>query len=184
MGGRIAKIDQQAVTQVLGRIAFMSLNHRGTGVVIVLHHGPVVLGVELLGEGRRPNQVNEHDCQLPPLGLGRERPLGFRRFCLSALRASCRLLARRAPPHQHRAVLVHRHRLDLDQLELHIFQRRLVQGEVPAHDTVGQPALLPQYFPHLPHDCDDIHHWPSANALSNAWASCKSLVSKPSVNQP
>ena len=64
-----AKVDQQAVAEILGDIAVLGL-HRVTGRLLVgTHHGAVVFGIELLGEFGRVNQVAEQHRDLAAFGL-------------------------------------------------------------------------------------------------------------------
>src|SRR5215510_12736647 len=82
-----------------------------------------------------------------------------------------------ALPHEHFAVFVYRHFLDVDQFKLQVFERVGVEGKVPLQNPVGQPALLLQQLPYLSQYREDIHHWAPANSSNSALASCKSLVS-------
>ena len=48
----IAKVDQQAIAEILGDMALKALDDRGTGGLIGPHHLPQVFRVELAGEAR------------------------------------------------------------------------------------------------------------------------------------
>jgi len=73
---RIAKVDQQAIAQILGNRAVKTLDHCSTGLMVGTHHLPQVFRIELSGEHSRIHQVTEEDGELPPLGDGRTRPCG------------------------------------------------------------------------------------------------------------
>src|SRR4029453_12361879 len=73
MGSRIAKVDQQSIPQILREVAVMSLDHLSAGLLILLHDRPVVLGIELGGEGSGTYQVAEHHRELPALSFLRRR---------------------------------------------------------------------------------------------------------------
>jgi hypothetical protein len=47
MGLRIAEIDQETITKVLGNIAIIALDDVGTHPLIPADHVPVVFGIEL-----------------------------------------------------------------------------------------------------------------------------------------
>ena len=69
MRSRIAKVHQHAITQILGNMPLVARNDLVTGGLIGSHASMIVLGVELLREGRGPDQVNELDRQLAPLAF-------------------------------------------------------------------------------------------------------------------
>jgi hypothetical protein len=66
---RIAKVDQQAIPQVLGNVPTETLDDRGAGGLVGSHCGAVVLRVELPGQCRRAHQVTEQDRELAALRL-------------------------------------------------------------------------------------------------------------------
>ena len=69
MGLGPAKVDQQAVAEILGDIAIIGLERGGRRGLVGTHHGAVVFGIELLGEFGRGDQVAEHYRDLPAFGL-------------------------------------------------------------------------------------------------------------------
>ena len=69
----IAKVHQQAVTQILRDIPIEALDHRGTGLLVGPHHVAPVFRVELPGQAGRVHQVTEQHRELPALGLRRPR---------------------------------------------------------------------------------------------------------------
>ncbi len=64
-----AKVDQQAVAEILGDIAIIGLERGRRRGLVGTHHGAVVFGIELLGEFGRGDQVAEHHRDLPAFGL-------------------------------------------------------------------------------------------------------------------
>jgi hypothetical protein len=73
----IAKVDQQAVAQVLGDIAVKAADHLGARLLIGPDHLPPVFGIEVRGEGGRVHQITKQHRELPALGLWSTR------FCMS-----------------------------------------------------------------------------------------------------
>ena len=70
IGVRIAEIDQNAITHVAGDEAVETGNHaRDVGMKGVDGFSQVVQ-IETLGDGRRPDQVDEHHAQQPALDCG------------------------------------------------------------------------------------------------------------------
>jgi hypothetical protein len=74
---RIAKVDQQAISQVLGNIPIEALDDRGTGGLVGPHRGAVVLRVELARQRRRAHQVAEQDRELAAFRLRERRGRGW-----------------------------------------------------------------------------------------------------------
>jgi hypothetical protein len=66
----IAKIDQQAVAEILGDMPVKALDDLGTGSLISAHHVPPIFGIKLAGERGRIHQVTEQYSKLPAFGLG------------------------------------------------------------------------------------------------------------------
>jgi hypothetical protein len=50
---RVAKVDQQAIAEILGDMALKARDHLGTGVLIGTHHLTQLFRVELAGEHGR-----------------------------------------------------------------------------------------------------------------------------------
>ena len=67
MGRRIAKVHQHAIAQILRNMPLVARDDLATGSLIGHYAGMIVFGVELLGEGGGPHQVNEHHRQLAAL---------------------------------------------------------------------------------------------------------------------
>jgi hypothetical protein len=64
MGLGIAKVDQQAIAEILGDMPFVALDNSSGGRLIGTHHLAQVFGIELVGEDSRVHQVAEHHGQL------------------------------------------------------------------------------------------------------------------------
>ena len=67
----IAKVDQQAIAEVLGDMPLKALDHLGAGVLVGPHHLPQLFRVELAGERGRVHQVTEQHGELAAFGVGR-----------------------------------------------------------------------------------------------------------------
>jgi hypothetical protein len=68
-----AKVDQQAVSEILGHMAFVLVDDVSGGLLIGADHFTQLFRIELLGEGGRVGEIAEHHGQLPPFGLGSPR---------------------------------------------------------------------------------------------------------------
>src|SRR5262249_55083291 len=69
MGRGVAKIDQQAITEILRDMAFILLDDLRRGFLVGTHHGAVVFRIELARELRGTHQVTEQHRELPPFRL-------------------------------------------------------------------------------------------------------------------
>ena len=65
----IAKVDEQAIAQVLRHVAIEGLDRRYRGLLVGAHHGPVVFRIKLLREARRVDQIAEHYRKLAAFGV-------------------------------------------------------------------------------------------------------------------
>ena len=65
---RVAKVDEQAIAQILRHIAIEGLDRRHRGPLVGAHHGPVVFWIKPLSEARRVDQIAEQYRQRPPFG--------------------------------------------------------------------------------------------------------------------
>jgi hypothetical protein len=74
---RKAKIDEQAIAEVLGNITVEALDDGSTGGLIGADHVPQVFGIELAGEFGRVRQVTEHHRELAAFGVRRIRRSGW-----------------------------------------------------------------------------------------------------------
>ena len=65
-----AKVDQQAIAEILGDIALVGLESGSGHGLVGTHHRAIVFRVELLGQCGRGDQVTEHHRDLPAFGVG------------------------------------------------------------------------------------------------------------------
>ena len=69
VGQGVAKVDEQAIAEVLGDMPLKAGDHLGTGVLIGPHHLAQVFRVELAGERGRVHQVTEQHGELAAFGF-------------------------------------------------------------------------------------------------------------------
>ena len=69
MGRGVAKIDQQAIAEILGDMARVLLDDRGCGLLVGAHHRTQVFRVELARELCGAHQVAEQHGELPSFRL-------------------------------------------------------------------------------------------------------------------
>src|SRR5262249_24374437 len=86
-------------------------------------------------------------------------------------------------PHQHTIVLIDRQALGMDDLFLQILDVRIVYAKLSFQGTIRHPALALEQCEDLSNHLVEIHHRLSESTSRSAFASCKSAVSNPSVNQ-
>src|SRR5215217_5904909 len=72
MGLGIAKVDQQAIPEILRDIALKALDHLGAGGLIGADDLPQVFGIKLAGEHRGVYQVAEQHGELAAFRLGHD----------------------------------------------------------------------------------------------------------------
>src|SRR5262252_7022741 len=68
---RIAEVDKQTITEKLGDMPIVALDHLGTYSLICTDDFPVLFGVELGGEVGGIDQVAEHHRELPSFRVRR-----------------------------------------------------------------------------------------------------------------
>src|SRR6516162_7808206 len=73
MRHRIAKVDQETVTEQLSDMPIVALDNVGTHPLIGPHYVPVLFGIKLRGEFRGIDEVTEHDGELTAFSLGSGR---------------------------------------------------------------------------------------------------------------
>src|SRR5262249_50494291 len=93
------------------------------------------------------------------------------------------LLWHTACPDQHFTPFIRCHLLPVDQLFCERGQLFLVELELELQRAVGQPAPLLEEGRDAVNHLIEVHQGSSSSCSNNALASCKSLVSNPSVNQ-
>src|SRR5262249_23039763 len=87
-------------------------------------------------------------------------------------------------PHQHFTVFIAGDALSVDQLFCERGELFLIQVELQLKRAIGQPSTLLEEGRDAVNHLIEVHQGSSSRCSSNALASCKSLVSNPSVNQP
>ena len=70
MGAGIAEIGQHPVAHIFGDKPVEASDNLGNGTMVCADNVAQILGVKTLGQGCRPDEIAEHDGQLPPLCLG------------------------------------------------------------------------------------------------------------------
>jgi hypothetical protein len=70
MGPGIAEIGQHPVAHVFRDKPVEPSDDLGDGTMVRADDVAQIFGVETRGQGCRPDEIAEHDGQLPPLGFG------------------------------------------------------------------------------------------------------------------
>jgi hypothetical protein len=65
----IAKVDQQAIAEILGDMPVEALDDLGTGPLIGANHVSEIFRIEATGQCRRIDQVTEQHGELPAFGV-------------------------------------------------------------------------------------------------------------------
>ena len=115
----IAKIDQQAIAEILGDMPLKAGNHLGAGLLIGPHHHVQVFWVELGGECGRIHQVAKQHGELTAFSVSRTR-CGWEGGERRGWRMCC------ACPDQHVAVFIHGQALAIDEFLLQVLQDVIV----------------------------------------------------------
>jgi hypothetical protein len=76
---RIAKIDQETISQELSGVTFIACDDLRTDCLVGSYDVPIVFWIKEAGELGRLHQVAEHDCELTAFRFGGMR--GRRRRC-------------------------------------------------------------------------------------------------------
>ena len=127
----IAKVDQQAIAQILGNMALEALDDLGTGLLIGAHHLAVVFRVELAGEAGGVHQIAEQHRELAAFGVGSmRRAWGQWRWWH----------VRTTRPDQDAAVLIHRQALAVNELVLEGLEVLVIELEVQLEGAIGQAS--------------------------------------------
>jgi hypothetical protein len=69
MGLGIAKVDQEAIAQILGNVPLKAPDHLGASGVVGAYHLAPVFWIELPSKRRRAHQVAKQHGQLSAFGL-------------------------------------------------------------------------------------------------------------------
>ena len=70
VGQGVAKVDQQAIAEILRDMALKAGDHLGAGVLVGPHHLAQVFWIELTGESGGVHQITEEDGELAAFGVG------------------------------------------------------------------------------------------------------------------
>jgi hypothetical protein len=73
MGARVAEIHEHAIAHVLGDKPLEASDDIGDGAVIGGNNLAQILGIEPRRKCGRADEITEHHCQLPPLGISGSR---------------------------------------------------------------------------------------------------------------
>src|SRR5215471_8733822 len=160
MRHRIAKVDQQTITEQLGNMSIVALDHAGTHPLIGTHHVPPVFRVELGGESGGIDQVAEHDGQLPSFSLWSLRrllSLGSRRWCcLSRLRGICLSACCVTSPNETSAFVIDNW-VHIEEFVLQIVEIVVIEGKASLEGTIRYPSLAFQEVDDLGEDVIEGH---------------------------
>ena len=152
---RIAKIDQEPITQILGDVTVIAGDDRSASLAVGLHDLMVVFQIELTRQRCRAHQVTEQNCELASLGLTRGRDWrsigrvrGSRRLNGRHVRAKRRrlhLADGRDPP-----IAPTMHRLDIPRRSRRIAQHLTQSGNTTFEHRIahigGGPAGIQKRF--------------------------------------
>src|SRR5262249_7192333 len=150
----IAKVDEQAIAQVLCYVAIERLERRHSGLLVGAHHDAVVFRIKPLGESRRVDQIAEHHRELAAFGLRRGRSgceggavdrvvwLGLRQRSNWG-RAHGWWLGRRGltNPYQHPPAFISSQPFGLDEFVLEGLKLVIVQAELYFEGTIRHTPL-------------------------------------------
>src|SRR4029453_18119183 len=73
VGLRIAEVDKEPITEVLGNMPLIASDHLGAGLLIGAHYLAQVFGVKLAREGGGVHQITKQHRQLAAFGIGYRR---------------------------------------------------------------------------------------------------------------
>src|SRR5215510_12771330 len=184
MGVGIAKVHEKPIPEQLGNMSIIALDDLGTDPLVCTDHVPVLFGIELGGELGGVHQVTEHHRELPSFRLRSLKSLlclGSRLWCCPS-RGSGDFLGI-TDPDKDSLILLHCQFLSIDQLVLQVFQGLVIESELSFHKAIGQPFPLSEQRDNLVEDVVQAHSRLLSSAWSSAFASIRSAVSNPSVNQ-
>ena len=74
--------------------------------------------------------------------------------------------------------------MGIEQFFFQVLDKGIVYAKVSFQGTVGHTPLALEQCENLSNHLVEVHHRPFESTSSSAFASCKSAVSNPSVNQP
>jgi hypothetical protein len=152
MGLRVAKVDEQSVTKILGDLARKALDNLRTGGLVGVDHRQEIFRVELAGECRRVHEVADHDRNLAAFGFwGSQRRWGdvlrWRWHVLTGWRRGRR--ARSLVPHQDAPLLVNGQPLSVDEFGFEVGEVGVIEAKLALQGPVGDAALVLEDCQHL-----------------------------------
>ena len=176
----IAKVDQQAIAEILRNMPVEALDDLGTGLLIGAHHLAVVFRIELTGKAGRVDQVTEQHRELAAFGgrlgmRGSGRRSGWRNRW-----GGCTL----PRPEEAAALVIHDLWVGVEECVLQVFEVGVVQIELSFQGAIRHPLFLLEPGDHLGQHLFEGHAAPLLPCLQERLGLRRSAVSKPSVNQP
>src|SRR5262249_49734986 len=184
------------IAQELSGVSFIALDDFSTDLLILTNDFPVLFRVELGGEFRGVHEVAEHDGQLSSFSIanrrcsrGRFNTRGWlflysrRLCCLSRGSGGFMCTFGVASPDEPSPVIIS-HRVYVEEFGFEGFEILVIEAEPYLEGRIRHTSLAFEERNNLFQDVVKRHDRSSANSSNNAFASFKSAVSKPSVNQP
>jgi hypothetical protein len=147
----VAKVDEQAIAQILRDMPVKAGDHLGAGILIGPHHLVQLFRVKLASESGRVHQVTKQHRQLAAFSLGLVRFGQWR----SSLREETyrgflpvrrcgghrrRGWARASGPDQHATVFIHGQALTVNEFLLQVCQEVIIQMELPFEGAIGHAS--------------------------------------------
>src|SRR6516164_6509586 len=181
MRHRIAKVDQETITEQLGDMPIVALDHGGTHPLIGPHHVPPVFRVEVRGELRRVHQVAEHHGELAAFSVRRGRDDGcglalrwggLRRGRQRHWRGGGGCAGRPTRPDEHTALFIHGQLFGVNEVVFERFQQVIIDLEAQFQDPIGKTLLPLEESQGLGDDGIIVHYRPSICAsAASVWGS-------------
>jgi hypothetical protein len=170
----IAKVDQQAITEILRNMPLKAGDDLGTSLLIGPHNLPQVFRVQLRGESRGIHQITKQHGELAAFGLRRRCSRGGCRWHQGDSLGGA---LRRARPHQHRAVLVHRQLFHLNQFHLEVGQILVIEGKLALEGAIGGATLALQELDDAGEHGIEVHHCASTCASTASTCGSQNVMS-------
>jgi len=143
----IAKIDQQAVAEILGDMPVKALDDLGTGGLVGAHHLPQIFGIELARERGRIHQVTEQHSELAAFrvrwvrgGCWQLRVCVLLRRWLGQWRGWLRWCASVPSPNQAAVSVLDHRMLGIEEFGLEVCEQRVVQGKLTLQRPIGHAS--------------------------------------------
>ena len=168
MRSRVAEIGEHAIAHVPGDEPVELADDVGDSAKVFVDNLAQILGVEPRGERGRANEIAEHYRERPALGSWCSRGL---------LRCGINMAAQRGDRFEKLAAVASKH--DTEVLEILCCE---LGQRVPIYFVVAESGLV-SFKTQAPQPRGYVHQ-ALASSSSSAFASLRSGVSKPSVNQP